>query len=220
MSENIYRFLSLDNTLAKELFDKYTHHFTVIDKLSEYITKIGNDLDKSIFISPKKDVWIAKSATVADSVQINGPCIIDEKADIRHCAYIRGSAIIGKECVLGNSCEIKNSILFDAVQAPHYNYIGDSILGYKAHLGASAITSNVKSDKSTVICRFESSSICSNRKKLGAFIGDRSEIGCGAVLAPGAIIGNDVTVYPLTFVRGFIAPSNILKNDNDLTPKR
>lgn len=176
---------------------------------------MGESLSKSDYRTPSKGIWIHKNACVAKSAQICPPCIIDEGTQVRHCAFIRGSVIIGKNCVIGNSTEIKNSIIFDNVQVPHYNYIGDSILGYKAHLGAGAVTSNVKSDKSEVYFTYEGEVIKTEMKKFGAIVGDECEIGCGSVLNPGTIIGRNTTVYPLTSIRG-VRESNCIVKSQDV----
>ena len=220
MKENTAcKYLSLDKTIAAPLFETTISFHCAIRDLSTFIYSLAQTLPKDRFYSPGENIWIAKSATIAPTAQINAPCIIDELAEIRHCAYIRGSAVIGKRCVVGNSTEIKNSILFDCVQVPHYNYVGDSILGYKAHLGASAITSNVKSDKSEVKANYPDCAYPTGMKKLGAIVGDECEIGCGAVLNPGTVIGNNTTVYPLSFVRGHIPPYTIMKNDGSFVSK-
>ncbi len=220
MKNTAYKYLSFDKTVAHGLFENTEFPHEVVKNLSAYICRLGTELPNELFYSPQENVWIARNAKIAESAFINGPCIIDQFAEVRHCAYIRGSVIVGKNCVVGNSTELKNSILFDNVQVPHYNYVGDSILGYKAHLGASAVTSNVKSDKTEVTIRYQEGVISSGIKKFGAIIGDECEIGCGAILNPGTVIGNNTTVYPLCSVRGFVPPSSILKNNGVTVEKR
>jgi NDP-sugar pyrophosphorylase family protein len=177
-------------------------------------------LDPAQFDMPQQNVWIAKSAKVAPTACINPPCIIDENAEIRHCAFIRGSAIVGKGAVVGNSTEVKNAILFDGVQIPHFNYCGDSILGYKAHMAAGVITSNVKSDKTNVSIRTDEGRIETGLRKLGALVGDFVEIGCNTVLNPGTVIGRNTTVYPLSRVRGFIPGGHIYKSETEIVLKK
>lgn len=202
----------LNHTQAKEFMESYDFPWQCLGSIGKMISEMGRALDTQQYFSPKADVYIHKSAVVAPSAYIAGPCIIGEKSEIRHCAFIRGSVLIGKGCVVGNSTEVKNSILFDGVQVPHYNYIGDSILGYKAHLGAGAITSNVKSDKTAVRLRINDETVDTGLKKLGALIGDFVEIGCGSVLNPGTIIMRNSNIYPLTSVRGFVPPNSIVKS--------
>lgn len=189
-----------------------TYPHEALAEIGKWILAIGEQLDAERFDRPAPDVWIAQSATVASSASITGPCIIDEGAEVRHCAFIRGNALIGKDTVVGNSTELKNSILFDGVQVPHYNYVGDSILGYKAHMGAGAITSNVKGDKSLVVIKDGKQKIPTNRKKVGAMLGDFAEIGCGCVLNPGTVVGPCTQVYPLVSVRGVIPADSICKD--------
>lgn len=207
-------------TIAKSIFLNKKYFFEVLPEIKEYILQLGKTLDKNIFIEKKPNVWVAKSAKIFDSAYIEGPCIIDENAEVRHCAFIRGSAIIGKNSVVGNSTEIKNSIVFDNVQIPHYNYVGDSILGYKSHLGAGSITSNVKSDKTNVVIKYNGNLIETNRKKVGSAVGDYSEIGCGSVLNPGTVIGRNSNVYPLSSVRGYIPTNSIYKNSGEIVVKK
>ena len=176
-------------------------------------------LSKDEYEEIKEHVWVAKSATVAPTAFIGGPAIIGPEAEIRHCAFIRGNAIVGEKAVVGNSTELKNVILFDKVQVPHYNYVGDSILGYKSHMGAGSITSNVKSDKKLVEIRIGDYKIETRMKKVGAILGDYVEIGCGSVLNPGSIIGRHTNVYPLSSVRGYVEEHSIYKNRNEIVPK-
>ena len=194
----------LSKTLATELFENSVYPWDVLDSIENFIIKLGKTLDPCKFDHVGENVWIAKDATVADSACISGPCIIDSGAEVRHCAYIRGKAIIGKGTVVGNSCEIKNAVLFDSVQVPHFNYVGDSILGYKAHMGAGSVTSNVKSDKTPVCVKSDGECVQTERKKLGAMLGDFVEVGCNSVLCPGSIVGRNSNVYPLSLVRGVV----------------
>jgi len=210
---------NLEETIAKDLLQSEEYPWEVLPKIKDYILKIGPNLDKNIFNQVDDEVWIAKSAKVAPTASIAGPTIIDENAEIRHCAFIRGKAIIGKNTVVGNSTELKNCILFNNVQVPHYNYIGDSILGYKAHMGAGSITANIKSDKTNVVIKFENL-IETNLRKVGAFLGDGVEVGCNSVLAPGTIIGKNSNIYPLSSVRGIIPENSIYKNKNEIVEKK
>lgn len=207
-------------TIAKDVFIGKTYPFEVLEDLSDFIVKLGESLDKEIFREIMPQVWVAKSATLFDSACIQGPCIIDENAEIRHCAFIRGSVIVGKGSVVGNSTEVKNSIIFDSVQVPHYNYVGDSVLGYKSHMGAGSITSNVKSDKTNVVIKINGDALETNRKKVGAMLGDFVEVGCGSVLNPGTVIGRNSNIYPLSSVRGFVSPNSIYKKSGEIVIKR
>lgn len=207
----------LEHTLAKEFLSSFTYGFEALSGLSSFIFEIQNSLTDE-YIEINNSVWIHKSAKVSPTAFIKGPCVIGKGSEIRHSAFIRGSVLIGENCVIGNSTEIKNSILFDGVQAPHFNYIGDSILGYKVHFGAGAITSNVKSDKSPITVK-GISTIKTNLRKFGALVGDYTEIGCNAVLNPGTVIGRNVTVYPLSNIRGVIPDSYIYKNENNIIRK-
>ncbi len=209
----------VSKTIAKELIMSKEYPWEVLSEIKKYIIKLGNELVAEKFEKLGEDIWIAKNAKIAKTAEINGPCIIDENAEIRHCAFIRGSAIIGKECVVGNSTELKNCILFDNVQVPHFNYIGDSILGYKAHLGAGAVTSNVKSDKSLVEVKASDSIIKTGLKKFGAMLGDNVEVGCNSVLCPGTIIGRNTNIYPLSMVRGVVGENKIFKNKGQIIDK-
>jgi len=211
---------SLENTIASELFVGATYPFEVLPKIGEFIKSLGEKLDKEIFEEKGDCIWVAKSAKVAPSASITGPCIIDENAEIRHCAFIRGNALIGKGAVVGNSTELKNVVLFDYVQVPHYNYVGDSVLGYRSHMGAGSITSNVKSDKSLVVFNSPDGKIETGLKKFGAILGDFVEIGCGTVLNPGTIVGKHSNVYPLSMVRGFVPQNSIYKKQGEVVEKR
>ena len=211
--------LGLEHTIAAKLFENRNYPFEVLPDISGFIKELSKQLDMNIFEERCEGVFIAKSAVVAETTSIKGPCIIDEGAEIRHCAFIRGNAIIGKNCVVGNSTELKNVILFDNVQVPHYNYVGDSILGYRSHMGAGSITSNVKSDKTSVSLCVGKAKIETGLKKFGAILGDFLEVGCGSVLNPGTIIGKHTNIYPLSSVRGFVPPSSIYKNRNEIVEK-
>lgn len=216
---SITELLDLEHTIAADLFSNKTYPWEALEDISAYILMLGNTLSLEEFDHPTEDVWIAKDAKVFPSAYIGGPCIIDHQAEIRHCAFIRGSAIIGKNTVVGNSTELKNVVLFDRVQVPHYNYVGDSILGYQSHMGAGSITSNVKSDKTLVVVKDPDGPIPTGRKKVGAILGNRVEIGCNSVLNPGTVIGPDSLVYPTSSVRGVIPPAHIYKRDGEVLPK-
>lgn len=209
----------LTHTRLGDCLQRVTYPWQILSDLDEHIRRLGQTLPADRFERRANDVWVAKSATVAPTAYIAGPCIIDEDAEIRHGAFIRGSAMVGKGAVVGNSTELKNCLLFDGVQVPHYNYVGDSVLGYKAHLGAGAITSNVKSDKSLVVIR-GAESFSTGRKKCGAMVGDFAEVGCGAVLNPGTVIGKHAQIYPTSCVRGVIPPNCIYKDAAHIIPKR
>lgn len=216
----IKNLLDLDKTIAKSLFDGKVYPWEVLTEIKDYILELGKNLDLSRFDHPSEDIWIAKSAHVFPSVFIDGPCIIDEDAEIRHCAFIRGNAIVGKNAVVGNSTELKNSILFDGVQVPHYNYVGDSVLGYKAHMGAGAITSNVKADKQLTALLWAGKRIETSLKKFGVILGDHAEIGCNTVMNPASIIGRNAVIYPLSMVRGVVPENSIYKCKNEIVEKR
>lgn len=215
----IQNLLNLDETIAKELFQDVNYPWEVLTKIGDFIINLGNSLDKDWFEKKDDNVWIHKSCKIAKLVSITGPCIIDEGAELRHSAFIRGNVIIGKNTVVGNSTELKNVILFNNVQVPHYNYVGDSILGYKSHMGASSITSNVKSDKTLVKVKCDGKVLDTGLKKFGAIIGDNVEVGCGSVLNPGTIIGRNTNIYPLSSVRGVINENSIYKNQNEIVDK-
>ena len=214
--KNLY---NLNETIAKELLEKLVYPWEALPKISEFIILFGKKLDSNIYELKDENIWIAKSAKVMPSAYIKGPAIIGENAEIRHCAFIRGNVIIGNNAVVGNSTELKNVILFNKVQVPHYNYVGDSILGYKAHMGAGAITSNVKSDKKLVIVKNNTEEIETGLKKFGAMIGDNVEVGCGSVLNPGSVIGKNTNIYPLSSVRGVVPENSIYKNKNEIVEK-
>lgn len=213
---NLY---NLEETIAKELLEKVTYPWEALVQIEDYIIKLGNTLDPEKYEKKGEDIWIAKSAKVMPTAYIQGPAIIGENAEIRHCAFIRGKAIIGNGAVVGNSTELKNVILFNKVQVPHYNYVGDSILGHKAHMGAGSITSNVKSDKKLIIIKNGENKIETGIKKIGAMLGDEVEVGCGSVLNPGTIVGKNTNIYPLSSVRGVIPPKSIYKNKNEIVQK-
>ena len=217
---NYSNFLDLSQSISKDLFKDCKFPWEAIPLIKEFIISLGKSLPKESFEEIKENVWVSKNnVKIYPSAHIDGPAIIDENAEIRHCAFIRGSVIIGKNCVVGNSTELKNVILFNNVQVPHFNYVGDSILGYKSHLGAGAITSNVKSDRSLVTIKHGDIKIDTGLKKFGAIIGDYVEIGCNAVLNPGTIIGRNSSVYPTTMVRGIIEENTILKNTGEKIKK-
>lgn len=207
-----YEMFSLDKSLAGEYLKKYEYPWQAVADIKEMILRLADELDKSEYLCLKENVWVHKSVKLASTAFIGGPCIIGRNTEIRHCAFIRSSALIGENCVVGNSTEIKNAILSDGVQVPHFNYVGDSILGYKAHLGAGAITSNVKSDRSEIKLCDGKRTICTNLKKLGAILGDNVEVGCNSVLCPGTVIGKNTTVYPLCVVRGTVGENRIFKS--------
>ena len=211
---NYSNFLDLSQSISKDLFKDCKFPWEAIPLIKEFIISLGKSLPKESFEEIKENVWVSKNnVKIYPSAHIDGPAIIDENAEIRHCAFIRGSVIIGKNCVVGNSTELKNVILFNNIQVPHFNYVGDSILGYKSHLGAGAITSNVKSDRSLVTIKYGDTKIDTGLKKFGAIIGDYVEIGCNAVLNPGTIIGRNSSVYPTTMVRGIIEENTILRSE-------
>lgn len=212
--------LDLTKTVAADIFEGITYPWEALPKISEFIMKLGPTLSKDEYDKTGDDIWIAKSAKVAPSAYLHGPLIICPDAEIRHCAFIRGSAIIGKGTVIGNSTELKNCIIFDNAQVPHYNYIGDSILGYKAHLGAGAITSNLKSDRSLVTIKMEESRLATALKKFGAIVGDNVEIGCNSVLNPGSVICRNATIYPLSMVRGVVPENSIYKKQGEIAEKQ
>lgn len=214
---NLY---DLEQTIAKEYLEQFTYPWEALKGISDYIKKTGPTLDTEKFEQRGEDIWVAKSAVVAPTACLNGPLIIDEEAEIRHCAFIRGSAIVGKGSVVGNSTELKNVILFNSVQVPHYNYVGDSVLGYKSHMGAGSITSNVKSDKTLVIVKEKEEQIETGLKKFGAMLGDYVEVGCNSVLNPGTVIGRHSNVYPTSCVRGVVPANSIYKNRTEIVEKK
>ena len=216
---NLY---DLTQTIAGEYLAQFTYPWEALGGISDFIREIGPKLDPEAYEKRGEDIWVAKSATIAPTASLNGPLIIDEDVEVRQCAFIRGSAIVGKGSVVGNSTELKNVIIFNSVQVPHYNYVGDSILGYKSHMGAGSITSNVKSDKTLVVVKdkFDSGEeIETGRKKFGAMLGDHVEIGCNSVLNPGTVIGRECNVYPLSSVRGVIPAEHIFKDAQHVVKK-
>lgn len=215
--KNLY---NLDETIASKIFEGATYPWEVLPKIEEFIKELGNTLSSEEYEKRGEDIWIAKTATIAPTAYIKGPAIIGKNAEIRHCAFIRGKAIVGEGVVVGNSTELKNVILFNKVQVPHYNYVGDSILGYKAHMGAGSITSNVKSDKKLVVVKNKEEKIETGLKKFGAMLGDNVEIGCGSVLNPGTVIGKNTNVYPLSSVRGVVPSNSIYKKQNEIVEKQ
>ena len=213
----------LDQTIAAGIFENKTYPWEVLADIGDYIIKLGNSLDENEYEKKGENIWIAKSASVAPTAFINGPCIIGKEAEVRHCAFIRGNAIVGEGTVVGNSTELKNVILFNKVQVPHYNYVGDSILGFKAHMGAGSITSNVKSDKTLVVVKDSRDSgeeIETGLKKFGAMLGDHVEVGCNSVLNPGTVICPNCNVYPLSSVRGVIPANHIYKDADHIVAKK
>ncbi len=211
---------TLDETIAKELFAGLTYPWEALPKIKEFIIALGETLPEEKYERREGDIWIARSAKVFPSAYIGGPAIIDEEAEIRHCAFIRGSAIVGKGAVVGNSTELKNVVLFNKVQVPHYNYVGDSILGFKAHMGAGSITSNVKSDKTPVVVKAGEETFETGLKKFGAMLGDNVEVGCNSVLNPGTVIGKNTNIYPTSMVRGVIPQGSIYKRQGEIAEKR
>lgn len=209
----------LSKTITAAFMKTKEYPWELLPLIHDYILELGNTLDPKHYEKRGENIWIARSAEIAPTAYIQGPVIIDEEAQIRHCAFIRGNAIVGKGAVVGNSTELKNVILFDKVQVPHYNYVGDSILGYKAHMGAGSITSNVKSDKTLVTVHAGSVQIDTGLKKFGAMIGDEVEVGCGSVLNPGTVVGAKSNIYPLSMVRGFIPGGKIYKNKGEIVSK-
>ncbi len=210
---------NLEETIAAELFEGLTYPWEALPLIRDFIIRLGESLPADKFEKRGENIWIAKSANVYPTACINGPAIIDEEAEVRHCAFIRGNAIVGKNAVVGNSTELKNVVLFNRVQVPHYNYVGDSILGYRAHMGAGSITSNVKSDKTLVVVKAGEERIETGFKKFGAMLGDNVEVGCNSVLNPGSVIGRNTNIYPNSCVRGYIQENSILKNNGELVKK-
>ncbi len=209
----------LNETIAKDYLSGFEYPWEALSGISDYIKELGKTLDDEIYYRRGEDIWIARSAEIAPTAALNGPLIIDEKATVRHCAFIRGSAIIGKNSVVGNSTELKNVILFNNVEAPHYNYVGDSILGFHAHMGAGSITSNIKADRKNIIIKNEEQMIETGLRKIGAMLGDYAEIGCNAVMNPGSIIGKHSNIYPVTMIRGIVPADSIVKNTGEVIKK-
>lgn len=210
---------TLEETIANDIFEGAVYPWEVLSKIGGFIVKLGNTLPEELYERKGDNIWIAKSAKIYPSACINGPAIIDEEAEVRHGAFIRGNAIVGKGAVVGNSTELKNVILFNKVQVPHYNYVGDSILGYKAHMGAGSITSNVKSDKTLVVVKAGEETLETGLKKFGAMLGDHVEVGCNSVLNPGTVIGREANIYPTSMVRGYIPAHSIYKKQGEIAEK-
>ena len=202
---------NLEHSLAQTLLAQYQYPWQALEKISNFIIQLGEILPKQDYEQIEEHIWVAKTAIVAPTAVLTAPCIIQPYAEVRHCAFIRGSVLVGKGAVVGNSTELKNCILFDEAQVPHFNYVGDSILGYRAHMGAGAVTSNLKSDKSIVQIRSGEESINTNLKKMGAMVGDESEVGCNSVLCPGTILGKKSQIYPTSCVRGVVPENHIFK---------
>ena len=209
----------LTETAAKPLLESVTYPWEALPKIKDFIIELGNSLDPEEYEKRGENIWIHKSATVFDSAYIAGPCIIGKDTEVRQCAFIRGSALVGDNCVVGNSTELKNVIIFNNVQVPHYNYVGDSILGFHSHMGAGSITSNVKSDKTLVHVKGADFDIATGMKKFGAMLGDYVEVGCNSVLNPGTVIGSHSNIYPLSRVRGYVPSNSIYKDQNDIVAK-
>lgn len=215
-NSNMY---TLSETIAAGLFEGAEYPWEVLPKIHDFILELGKSLPADKFEKRGEDIWIAKSATVAPTACLNGPLIVDEDAEIRHCAFVRGNAIVGKGAVVGNSTELKNVVLFNKVQVPHYNYVGDSVLGFKSHMGAGSITSNVKSDKTLVVVKSVDEKIETGLKKMGAMLADHVEVGCNSVLNPGTVIGRNSNIYPTSCVRGCIPANSIYKNEKEIVEK-
>ena len=220
MIPKISELFDMEHTIAAELFEGNEYPWEVLGDIKDYILKLGPTLPKDEFDEVSEGVWIAKDAKVYPSAYIGAPCIIDHGAEVRHCAFIRESAIVGKNSVVGNSCEVKNAVIFDNCEVPHYNYVGDSVLGFHAHMGAGSVTSNVKSDRKNVVVKSDDEQIETGRRKFGAMLGDWCEIGCNAVLNPGSVVGRNATVYPTTCSRGVVPANSIKKNDGRIVEKR
>ena len=210
---------TLEHTMAADYLRRFTWPWEALKGIKDEILRLGENLDKTLYREVAPQVWVHVTATVAPTAFLGAPCIIGAGTEVRHCAFIRGSALIGEGCVVGNSVELKNVILFDGVQVPHYNYVGDSILGYKSHMGAGSLTSNVKSDKSLVVVRDGSEAIETGLKKMGAMLGDLVEVGCNSVLNPGTVIGRESNIYPLSSVRGTVPEKSIWKNSGMVVKK-
>ena len=211
---------TLEETIAKDLFEGVTYPWEVLPKISSFILELGASLPEEEYEKRGENVWVARSAKVAPTAFIGGPAIIGKNAEVRHCAFIRGNAIVGEGAVVGNSTELKNVVLFNKVQVPHYNYVGDSILGYKSHMGAGSITSNVKSDKKLVVVKTPEGNIETGMKKFGAMLGDQVEVGCGTILNPGSVVGPHTNIYPLSSVRGFVPGGSIYKCAGEVVEMR
>ena len=220
MELNTTKLLDLTHTLAGEYLAQFEYPWQALDGIKDLILELGASLSAEEYNQPAPNVWVHKTAKVFPSAYLGAPCIIGPETEVRHCAFIRGSALVGAKCVVGNSVELKNVILFDNVQTPHYNYVGDSILGYKSHMGAGSITSNVKSDKTLVVVKNGAEQIETGRKKFGAILGDNVEVGCNSVLNPGTVLGRGVSVYPTSCVRGAIPENHIFKAPGDIVERK
>ena len=220
MELNVTRLLDLSHTMAGDYLAQFEYPWQALDGIKDLILQLGSGLSAEEYDQPAPHVWVHKTATVAPTAYLGAPCIIGPETEVRHCAFIRGSALVGAKCVVGNSVELKNVILFDNVQTPHYNYVGDSILGYKSHMGAGSITSNVKSDKTLVVVKDGSTHIETGRKKFGAILGDHVEVGCNSVLNPGTVLGRGTSVYPTSSVRGAIPPNSIYKKEGNIVTRK
>ena len=216
----IKNLFDLSHTSARSLLEKFQYPWEALSEIGDFILRLGASLPPEEYELRGENVWVAKSAKVFGSAYLHGPCIIGPETEVRQCAFVRGKALVGAGCVVGNSTELKNVILFDNVQRPHYNYVGDSILGYKSHMGAGSITSNVKSDKTLVTVNTGEGRIPTGLKKMGAVLGDHVEVGCNSVLNPGTVVGRNTNIYPLSMVRGFVAADSIYKKQGELVQKR
>lgn len=214
--KNLY---DLNHTAARPLLESVDYPWEALPKIAEFIRQLGASLSPEEYELRGKDVWVAKSANVFDSAYLHGPCIIGPETEVRQCAFVRGSALVGAGCVIGNSTELKNVIIFDSVEVPHYNYVGDSILGFKSHMGAGSITSNIKSDRTNVTIHTGAERIETGLRKIGAMLGDHVEVGCNSVLNPGSVVGRNTNVYPLSMVRGFIPANSIYKRQGEIAAR-
>lgn len=214
------KLLDLSHSLAGEYLAGFRYPWEALDGIRDLILRLGAELPPEEYDQPSPQVWVHKTAQVFPSAWLGAPCIIGPETEVRHGAFLRGSALVGAGCVVGNSVELKNVILFDKVQVPHYNYVGDSILGYRSHMGAGSITSNVKSDKTLVVVKDGDRRLETGRKKFGAILGDRVEVGCNSVLNPGTVVGRDTNIYPVSCVRGAVPPESIFKTGGVVTPKK
>lgn len=215
-SSNLF---DLGESIAAPLLERAVYPWEILGQIGDFIVELGNSLPEDRFEKREGNIWIARSAHIADSASITGPCIIDEEAELRQCAFLRGKAIVGKGCVVGNSCELKNAILFNKCEVPHFNYVGDSVLGFHAHMGAGAITSNIKSDRTNVVIRDGQEEFATGLRKMGAMLGDYVEVGCNSVLNPGTVIGRHSNIYPLSMVRGCVPAEHIFKSRDCVVPK-
>lgn len=216
----ITELFSLEHTIAADYLRGFTYPWEALKGIGELIVALGKSLSSDEYDNPSENVWVHKTAKIFPSAYIGAPCIIGANTEVRHCAFIRGSALVGENCVVGNSVELKNVIIFDNVQTPHYNYVGDSILGYRSHMGAGSITSNVKSDKTNVVIKSNGEEIETGIKKIGAMLGDCVEVGCNSVLNPGTIVGKNSSIYPTSCVRGVVPENSIYKTGGVIAPKK